>query len=224
MAATSALSNPIAPRALANRHVATANASPTSSVTTATPSMATAARPPARPSQASPVWILQRARSPPTKSLPVVIRDFIGLGRQKSPSTTDTSYHLDFNRHSADGIFKMVKTSLSASGKPEWRWLPFKKSEADAPAKGVGYTPLSLATCTCNEAAPIANWVTTTETWRPARRAPARASRSCDRLARAAIPRSAAVTTRVTCSMTASSVPTAETCRRRRTSRSGTRM
>ena len=102
---------------------------------------------------------------PSTKSLPVIVRDFIGLGRQKNSSATDGNYHPDFNRHTADGIFKMVKTSLSANGKPEWRWLPYKTAEATAPAQGTNYTPLSTALCTCNEAAPLANWVTTTETW-----------------------------------------------------------
>ncbi|HYQ44753.1 MAG TPA: DUF4215 domain-containing protein [Polyangiaceae bacterium] len=102
---------------------------------------------------------------PSTKSLPIIARDFIGLGRQKNSSSTDGNYHPDFNRHTADGITRMVKTSLSAAGKPEWRWLPFKTSEATAPAQGTSYSPLSTATCTCDESAPIANWVTTNETW-----------------------------------------------------------
>jgi len=102
---------------------------------------------------------------PSTKSLPIIARDFIGLGRQKNTSSTDGNYHLDFNRHTANGITQMVKTALSASGKPEWRWLPFKTSDVNAPTQGTYYTPLSAATCTCNEAAATASWVTTTETW-----------------------------------------------------------
>jgi len=102
---------------------------------------------------------------PSTKSLPVIARDFIGLGRQKNSSATDGNYHPDFNRHLGSGIFKMVKTTLSATGKPDWRWLPFKTSDVNAVAQGTTYNPLSLATCTCNEAAPLASWVTTTESW-----------------------------------------------------------
>ena len=105
------------------------------------------------------------AALPSTKSLPIIARDFIGLGRQKNSSGTDDGYHPDFNRHGGGGIFKMVKTSLSAAGKPEWRWLPYKTTDVQAAAQGATYTPLSLATCTCNEAAPLANWVTTNETW-----------------------------------------------------------
>jgi fibro-slime domain-containing protein len=102
---------------------------------------------------------------PSTKSLPVIARDFIGLGRQKNSSATDGNYHPDFNRHTADGIYRMVKTTLSAAGKPEWRWLPYRTTDVNAAAQGTTYNPLSLATCTCNEAAAPASWVTTTETW-----------------------------------------------------------
>ena len=102
---------------------------------------------------------------PSSKSLPVIARDFIGLGRQKNSSPTDGNYHPDFNMHLGSGIYKMVKTTLSAAGKPEWRWLPYKSSEASTPANKTTYTPLSTAICTCNESAPAASWVTTTETW-----------------------------------------------------------
>ncbi|HKO49355.1 MAG TPA: DUF4215 domain-containing protein, partial [Polyangiaceae bacterium] len=106
------------------------------------------------------------AALPTTKNLPVIARDFIGLGRQKASSATDGNYHPDFNRHSADGIFRMVKTTLSASGKPQWRWLPYKTSDVTTAAQGASYAPLSSATCSCNESAPPASWTTTTETWK----------------------------------------------------------
>ena len=67
---------------------------------------------------------------PTSKNLPVIVRDFVGLGRQKtSTPATDGNYHLDFNRHLGSGIVKMVKTTLSTGGKPEWRWLPYKSTD-----------------------------------------------------------------------------------------------
>ncbi len=102
---------------------------------------------------------------PSTKTLPVIVRDFVGLGRELNPSTTNTNYHPDFNRHGGSGIVKMVKTALSAAGRPEWRWLPYASADASAVAQGANYNPLSAALCTCDETAPIANWVTTSETW-----------------------------------------------------------
>jgi len=102
---------------------------------------------------------------PTTKNLPIIARDFIGLGRQKNSSSTDGNYHPDFNRHLGNGIFKMVKPALSAGGKPEWRWLPYKTSDVNAVTQGTTYTPLSTTTCTCDESAPAASWVTTTESW-----------------------------------------------------------
>jgi len=101
---------------------------------------------------------------PASKSLPVIARDFIGLGRQKTPGTSNGNYHPDFNRHGADGIFKMVKTTLSTAGKPDWRWLPYKTTDVNQGTQGKNYTPLSTTICTCNEAA-TTGWVTTNETW-----------------------------------------------------------
>jgi fibro-slime domain-containing protein len=102
---------------------------------------------------------------PSVKTLPIIVRDFIGLGRQTSPGTSNGNYHPDFNRHLADGIFRMVKPALSSTGKPEWRWMPYRKTEVDAVAQNTTYQPLDPAICTCNEAAPIGSWVTTNETW-----------------------------------------------------------
>lgn len=105
------------------------------------------------------------ATLPSTRSLPIIVRDFIGLGRQTSPGTSSTNYHPDFNRHLGNGIFRMVKTTLSAQGKPEWRWMPYLASDVSSVTQNTTYNPLSAATCSCNEAAPIAQWVTTNETW-----------------------------------------------------------
>jgi fibro-slime domain-containing protein len=112
---------------------------------------------------------------PSTKTLPVVVRDFIGLGRQLSPSTTNTQYHPDFNRHSGhlandgygvDSIFGMVKTTSGANGKPAWRWLPFSTSAlttSSTPDRSA--LPAPLANCTCDESADAALWISSTETW-----------------------------------------------------------
>jgi fibro-slime domain-containing protein len=102
---------------------------------------------------------------PTKKDLPVVVRDFVGLARESSPSGTNSNYHPDFNRHNGGGIFKMVKTTLNATGKPEWRWLPYKTTDATAVANQTTYTPLSTTTCTCNEAAAAGSWTTFTENW-----------------------------------------------------------
>jgi fibro-slime domain-containing protein len=59
----------------------------------------------------------------------------------------------------------MVKTTLSATGKPEWRWLPYAASDVNNVAQGSVYTPLNASICSCNEAAPLASWTTTNETW-----------------------------------------------------------
>jgi fibro-slime domain-containing protein len=95
---------------------------------------------------------------PSTKTLPVIVRDFVGLGREINPGTGNGNYHPDFNRHTGGGIFKMVKPALSAAGKPEWRWLPYTTANVNG-------VPLSTVTCTCNEAAPIGSWLTTMENW-----------------------------------------------------------
>jgi len=102
---------------------------------------------------------------PSTKTLPVIVRDFVGLGRETSPSNTNANYHPDFNRHLGSGIFKMVKPTLSAAGKPEWRWLPYTTANVNGVAQGTTYTPLSTAICTCDESAAIGSWVTTSENW-----------------------------------------------------------
>jgi fibro-slime domain-containing protein len=93
------------------------------------------------------------------KTLPVVVRDFIGLGRETSPSTSNTHYHPDFNRHNGNGIFKMVKATLGSNGKPEWRWLPFNTADLTASS------PAPLANCTCDETAAAASWGSSTEIW-----------------------------------------------------------
>jgi len=68
-----------------------------------------------------------------SKDIPVVVRDFIGLGHQIDAGSTSTSYHLDFNQHyglaAGGSIFAMVKTTLGANGKPGWRWQPYKSSD-----------------------------------------------------------------------------------------------
>lgn len=102
---------------------------------------------------------------PATKSLPVIVRDFVGLGRQLSPSTSNGNYHPDFNRHVGGGIFKMVKTALSTAGKPDWRWLPYASTDVTGVVQGTTYTPLSTAICSCDEAAAIGSWISTSETW-----------------------------------------------------------
>jgi fibro-slime domain-containing protein len=116
------------------------------------------------------------AALPTSKSLPVVVRDFIGLGREISPGTSNHNYHPDFNRHvshtngndgySNNGIFKMVKPTLGANGKPEWRWLPY--STADLPTSTTSdrnAIPAALSTCTCDETASAATWISSSETW-----------------------------------------------------------
>jgi fibro-slime domain-containing protein len=106
------------------------------------------------------------AALPSTKTLPVVVRDFIGLGRETSPSATNTNYHPDFNRHGGTGIFQMVKTSLDVNGRPAWRWLPYKTSDITTSSTGNFNTiPTPMAGCTCNEAAAASSWITSTETW-----------------------------------------------------------
>ena len=100
---------------------------------------------------------------PMTKTLPVIVRDFVGLGREVAAGPNHIDYHPDFNNHLGGGIFKMVKTTLPASGKPEWRWQPYLAADVSAPAQGMFYTP--LPGCTCNEAAAIGSWIPTTEIW-----------------------------------------------------------
>jgi fibro-slime domain-containing protein len=114
---------------------------------------------------------------PTTKTYPVVVRDFIGLGRETNPSSSNTNYHPDFNHHAEHnsdsdgwgraGIFKMVKTTLGANGKPQWRWLPFSKTSVDAVNSGGlnNAIPAVVAGCTCDETAPTASWTTSSETW-----------------------------------------------------------
>lgn len=104
---------------------------------------------------------------PATKAQPIVVRDFVGLGRQKNGSTQ--AYHPDFNRHLGDQIRMMVKTQLSGTKRPQWRWLPYKKTDVDAANTAGDKTaipsPLSLTTCSCNEAAAANLWTSTSETW-----------------------------------------------------------
>jgi fibro-slime domain-containing protein len=100
---------------------------------------------------------------PSTKTLPVVVRDFIGLGRETNASSTNPNYHPDFNRHGGSGIFQMVKTTLDANGKPAWRWLPYKPSDVTAANAANVRTaiPSPLTNCACDET--ITN--SSTETW-----------------------------------------------------------
>jgi fibro-slime domain-containing protein len=105
-----------------------------------------------------------------TKDIPIVVRDFIGLGHQPNPSSTSTGYHVDFNQHyglAAGGpIFAMVKTTLGPNGKPMWRWHPYKPSDittASTPDDPPPPTP--LANCTCDDAAPASSWTAASETW-----------------------------------------------------------
>jgi fibro-slime domain-containing protein len=122
-------------------------------------SMATVAHPRARSKPATPARIPLAPLFRTTKTLPVVVRDFIGLGRETSPSTSNTHYHPDFNRHNGNGIFKMVKATLGSNGKPEWRWLPFNTADLTASS------PSPLTNCTCDETAAAASWSSSTETW-----------------------------------------------------------
>lgn len=104
------------------------------------------------------------AALPTTKTVPVVVRDFIGLGRQVSPGVTNANYHLDFNRHGGGGIQKMVKTTLDANGRPTWRWLPYRTTEITNVNTSTAAAPSPLTGCTCDEAA--ATWVSNgSETW-----------------------------------------------------------
>jgi fibro-slime domain-containing protein len=99
-----------------------------------------------------------------TKTLPVVVRDFIGLGRELNPSASNTNYHLDFNRHLGGGIFQMVRTTLGSNGKPEWRWLPYATSQVTTAATpDKASIPNPLANCSCNEAS--TSWTSNNETW-----------------------------------------------------------
>jgi fibro-slime domain-containing protein len=105
-----------------------------------------------------------------TKDIPVVVRDFIGLGHQINPSSTSTGYHVDFNGHyglAAGGpIFAMVKTMLGSNGKPAWRWQPYKPS--DITTSGTPDDPpipTPLANCKCDDTASAASWATSSETW-----------------------------------------------------------
>jgi fibro-slime domain-containing protein len=111
---------------------------------------------------------------PTTKTLPVVVRDFIGLGREVSPGITNSNYHPDFNRHvshnnssdgyGTNGIFKMVKTSLDTRGKPVWRWLPYNTADLTIDSTTAGSPiPASVTSCTCDETS--ASWTSSSETW-----------------------------------------------------------
>lgn len=99
-----------------------------------------------------------------TKEIPVVVRDFVGLGRETSPSVENTNYHVDFNRHGGGGIFKMVKTVLGSNGKPEWRWWPYNTSSITTAASADGAAiPDPREGCSCDESASV--WLDTPETW-----------------------------------------------------------
>jgi len=103
-----------------------------------------------------------------TKDIPVVVRDFIGLGRQTNPSSTNSNYHIDFNRHYGAGssIFMLVKTSLGADGKPTWRWLPYKTTDITTSSTADNNPiPTPLANCKCDETAPQSSWTSASETW-----------------------------------------------------------
>ena len=101
---------------------------------------------------------------PPTKDVPVVVRDFIGLSHQVSPAT----YHPDFNSHyGPDGIlFGMVKATLGPDGKPVWRWQPYQSSDITTDATPDGTkVPAPLPNCTCDDSVPAASWSKSSETW-----------------------------------------------------------
>src|SRR5450631_402606 len=105
-----------------------------------------------------------------TKDIPVVVRDFVGLGHQIDASSTSASYHVDFNQHyglSQGGpIFAMVKTKLGTNGKPDWRWFPYKPSDiTTSSTPDDPPTPTPLANCTCDESASASSWTSTSETW-----------------------------------------------------------
>lgn len=104
-----------------------------------------------------------------TKLLPVVVRDFIGLGRQIDSASTNSSYHLDFNGHYGAGdpsVLSEVKTTLDSNGKPAWRWLPYKPSDITTSSTPDGNAiPSPLANCTCNESAAPSSWLSSSETW-----------------------------------------------------------
>jgi fibro-slime domain-containing protein len=104
---------------------------------------------------------------PTSKTLPVIVRDFVGLGRETNPSSSNTKYHPDFNRHGGGGIYKMAKTALDENGKPAWRWFPYKTADVTAvnSANNGNTIPSPLSGCTCNEAAALTSWISSTETW-----------------------------------------------------------
>jgi len=95
-----------------------------------------------------------QSNPPTTVQLPLVVRDFVGLGHQLG--TQD--YHLDFNQHwgpGSGGLLRLVKPQLDTNGRPAWRWTPFK-------ATGATFLDDPLAGCSCNESAPFA---CASETW-----------------------------------------------------------
>jgi fibro-slime domain-containing protein len=108
------------------------------------------------------------AEPPPTKDIPVVARDFIGLGHQVSSATITSNYHPDFNNHyGPDGIlFAMVKTTLGPNGKPVWRWHPYNPSDITTDTTPDGTkVPTPLPGCQCDDSAPAASWSKSSETW-----------------------------------------------------------
>lgn len=104
-----------------------------------------------------------------TKTLPIIVRDFVGLGRQRSPGIRNGDYHLDFNAHHGAGhpsVLSAVKTTLGTNGKPAWRWLPYKPSDITTSSTPDGNAiPSPLASCSCNESAPRGSWSSASETW-----------------------------------------------------------
>ena len=103
-----------------------------------------------------------------TKDIPIVVRDFIGLGHQISTGSITSNYHPDFNSHyGPDGIiYAMVKTTLGPDGKPVWRWHPFKPSDITTDTTPDGTkVPAPLPNCKCDDSAPAASWSKSSETW-----------------------------------------------------------
>jgi fibro-slime domain-containing protein len=103
-----------------------------------------------------------------TKDIPVVVRDFIGLGHQLNPGSTSSGYHIDFNRHYGAGssIFTLVKTTLGPDGKPAWRWQPYKPSDiTTSSTPDDPRVPTPLANCRCDDSVALTAWISSDETW-----------------------------------------------------------
>jgi fibro-slime domain-containing protein len=100
---------------------------------------------------------------PETKDIPVVVRDFIGLGREFNPSSSNGHYHVDFNRHygNGNGIFAMIKPTLAADGRPIWRWLPYTLTLTLTDVASGTYSNVKSTSATAFDPIPKSGWIAT---------------------------------------------------------------